>query len=137
DSSSESEESQEDSNGSSHKPRPSTLQCHELGHLEEVQNAMLIFPDETQYRITGSATNMMEAVNLPCVYIRKIIKFCKQIEAFKGLPQNDQLCLLKSFFPNVNSVRFSYLYRPDLDGIPMIKVGELRNKLWPNFLNFV
>lgn len=89
---------------------------------------MAIFGDETSVQVNSSTHNkftIIEVFNITGMYIKKIIRFCKSFEPFRGLPSTDQLIILKAFYHEVQTVRFSYMYRLDVDGFPVMKVRLL------------
>ena len=70
-------------------------------------------------------TNVFDIFNLQGLYIKKIVKFCKNIGPFKELKQQDQLAILKPFHSEIMSIRNSYLYCPERQGYYTIVVSEI------------
>ena len=64
----------------------------------------------------GEPEDVFQAMNQAAFYIRNIVSFCKRIIVYEGLPQPDQLTLLKSLFPKLLFVRIAYLFQPANQG---------------------
>lgn len=80
------------------------------------------FFEENTFQVVGEMTNLIEALNLAELYIKKTIKFCKHFEAFRELPQDDQLLLLKDFFTELMLIRICYVFVPEKDAFVVIQV---------------
>jgi len=101
------------------------LNTHERDLLSEIEHANVIaaFYDENRLQVIGEVTDLVYALNLAELYIKKTIKFCKNFLAFRTLIQDDQLAILKSFFTELMIVRFAFVFNPEKDGYPVIEVS--------------
>ena len=101
------------------------LAANEQILIEEIVSASKCaeFYDENHFKIVGEVTDLIYALNLGELYIKKTIKFCKSISMFRGLNQQDQLVMLKDFFTEMMIVRFGYVYDPVRDALPVIEVN--------------
>ncbi|KAH9407866.1 Ligand binding domain of hormone receptors protein [Tyrophagus putrescentiae] len=106
------------------------LNSYELACIEEVKHAAneASFYDKTKFPVIGEVPNLIYALNLAELYIRKMIKLCKNINAFKCLTQDNQLGILKGFFTEMIIVCFSFTVIPERDGFPIIEVDENRQQ---------
>lgn len=105
-------------NVSSHSNR--SLFPAEIRLLTEIDLALGVFEDETQLPLSGVVTNLVGVFNWPSVYARRIVKFCKSMSAFKILPQDDQLLILKYFYMNLLTCRVSFTWNEAQFGYPII-----------------
>lgn len=104
------------------KKYASHLNSHERNLIAELQGAISHFEDETSLEIVGETTNLYDILNLPAVYIRRIIKFCKNIPAFRQLSSEDQVTILKGFAFEILAVRFMFIYDNERDGHAILAV---------------
>lgn len=100
------------------------LNVHEFALIQEIEAATEAagFYDESRFQLVGEVKDLIYALNLAETYIKKTIKFCKAIGAFKTLSQDDQLTIMKDFFPELMLVRFCFVFNAEKDGIPVIEV---------------
>lgn len=92
--------------------------------MREVQSAMSIFVDEYSLELVGAAKedDLVKVLNLPGLYVKTVINFCKNIAAFKCLKQADQMKLLKAFYPRLSALHAAFIYKAETDGFPVIVV---------------
>lgn len=90
--------------------------------LTELQNALNVFEDETKLKIVKTVSCVIEAFNVPSIYARRIIKFCKSISAFKILKEPDQYIILKNFYLKILMLRISFMWDVEKNGYPIIQV---------------
>src|SRR5699024_9122200 len=109
-----------------------TLNCYsielkefEINFIREIQHAneKAGFFDANRYNVKGECNEIMEVIDIFEAYTRKIVKFCKGISAFCNLKQSDQLIILKEFVLELVMIRVAFLYNPELDAYPLIKVS--------------
>lgn len=98
--------------------------------MEEVKRASLVFLHKPYcaIKLTGEA-NLMQAFNLQETYIKKIIEFCKSIDAFHCLKSQDQLIIVKGFFTESLTIRCAYHYDAEQDGFPVRTVSFSFNRI--------
>lgn len=101
------------------------LNAQEKELLKEVEQATeaAAFYDENRLQVIGEVTDLIYALNLAELYIKKTIRFCKSVSAFRCINQEDQLLILKSFFTELMIVRFAFVFNPEKDGYPVIEVS--------------
>src|SRR5699024_6334837 len=97
---------------------------YELGRLYEVQHAVRVFRDEKRLALTGDATSVAQVMNGAGFNVRRVIAFCKKIEAFERLSGEDQLTMLKSFYPEKSAVRVAFMFEPERDGWTGLGVSD-------------
>ena len=97
---------------------------HEKTLIEEIDQASSVFTEELSLQVRGEAT-FKESCNLPALYIKKIIRFCKNIPAFRLLHKEDQLLIIKPFFTEMLLIRFAFAYNYEHDAISVIEVRDL------------
>lgn len=93
--------------------------------ISELQNAMNVFEDESkieQVREIGSNEDITNFLNLPVHYIKRIVKFCKNVSAFKCLKSDDQMIILRPFFMECLNIRFMFIYDVEKDGHAILEV---------------
>lgn len=100
------------------------LNVHEFSLIREIEAATetAAFYDESRFQLVGEVNDLIYALNLAETYIKKTIKFCKAINAFKVLSQDDQLTIMKDFFTELMLIRFCFVFNAEKDGIPVIEV---------------
>ena len=103
-----------------------TLNSYELQLIADIERSMTAhFVDESRLEVVGYAAKISDCFNASAVFIRQVIKLCKSAVGFRRLPVEDQLILLKVFYPAVMTARAAFFYRPDLDGYPVATVCAL------------
>lgn len=104
---------------------PTLINCnsYEMSFFAEVQSAMSIFLDERTLPVEKNATNLLNIFNTHGFYIRKIIRYCKKINAFAVLKEADQLIILKEFYCDILTIRASFNYDTEKDGFPFLEVN--------------
>lgn len=103
-----------------------TLNSYELQLIADIERSMTAhFVDESRLEVVGYAAKISDCFNASAVFIRQVIKLCKSAVGFRRLPVEDQLILLKVFYPAVMTARTAFFYRPDLDGYPVATVCAL------------
>ncbi|KAJ6223914.1 hypothetical protein RDWZM_002459 [Blomia tropicalis] len=100
------------------------LQPHECERMQSLSMIMeQIFPDEQSLSpliMSMSPVRVLDATNLQVVgYLRKIIKFCKQMKSFCNLNPDDQRAMLKEFFHVFVLVRQAFAYDANVDRFPI------------------
>lgn len=83
----------------------SPVECALMGELE---SALRVFPDEQSLPLPGKLGQIIQSVDWPSVYGRRIVAFCKQVSPFKVLPQADQLQMLKFFYMPMVMLRLAF-----------------------------
>lgn len=94
----------------------------ELQLMEEIANASKLLVDENSLKEVNIEHDFTAMMQLPIAYITHIIRFCKNIKAFKGLSTFDQLTIMKPFFFEFLSVRFSFNFIEKYSGFLVIGV---------------
>lgn len=109
------------------------LNVHEFSLIREIEAATetAAFYDESRFQLVGEVNDLIYALNLAETYIKKTIKFCKAINAFKVLSQDDQLTIMKDFFTELMLIRFCFVFNAEKDGIPVIEV--MKNEFKKSF----
>lgn len=100
------------------------LTDYEIQEIERVNQAMSHFEEETQLPVSGIIEDANRAFNLPGLYARRIVKFCKNMDHFKVLNQVDQFTILKEFFIELTCVRFAFNYDMKRDCARIIAVRK-------------
>lgn len=100
----------------------SGFEPYELMMIQEVQSGMSVFGDENSLETIGNAEEdqLLQVVNLSAIYIRKVINFCKNVSAFTRLNQDDQIIVLKSFYPHISAVYAAHIYCVERDGFKIM-----------------
>ena len=98
------------------------LKAYESVYFNEIQNSMAIFVDECKLPVSGHETNLLAITNIYSSYIGYVIKYCKRFAAFRGLPAEDQLIVLKNCFQEMLTIRSAFNYNPEKDEILAIAV---------------
>ena len=116
------------------------LQPHECERMQSLSMIMeQIFPDEQSLSpliMSMSPVRVLDATNLQVVgYLRKIIKFCKQMKSFCNLNPDDQRAMLKEFFHVFVLVRQAFAYDANVDRFPIYAVSEYYCITIQNFYN--
>lgn len=107
-------------------PFTNSLNSYELQLIADIERSMTTnFVDESRLEVVGYAAKISDCFNASAVFIRQVIKLCKSAVGFRRLPVEDQLILLKVFYPAVMTARTAFFYRPDLDGYPVATVCAL------------
>lgn len=97
------------------------MSAYEERVLSEVnQRCQWIFAEELSLPVTGEASSFGHACNLPGLYIRKIIRFCKSIPEFKCLSNEDQLKIIKPYFTEMLLVRFTFAFSEEHNAFRVI-----------------
>lgn len=112
----------------------------EFEQISEILHATLMakFYDESQFKIIGEITDLIYALNLAELYIRKTILFCKNIAVFEQLQEDDQLILLKNFFTELMLIRIGYVFDVEREAFIVIKVccNNNNDNLYLGTLNY-
>ena len=66
--------------------------------------------------VLGEQDDIIKVLNLASLDISNTIKFCKSLTAFRLMKPDDQLSLLKRFYPARYLIRLCHLYEPKQDG---------------------
>ena len=98
------------------------FRSHEMKLIFLLNSAMSQFKYDSSAQVTKLAQNLLEFYNIPGMVIQKVIRLCKSFAGFSMLKQEDQLVLLKSFFPAMSSIWYAFQYQLQRDGFPMIYV---------------
>lgn len=94
----------------------------EMEKLVEIKEAMSVaFVNEAKLPIVKVAT-FLEILNMSGHHVRRIIKFCKAVSAFRELSPADQLVVLKGFHCEIGAIRGAFVFHPDMDGSPVVEV---------------
>lgn len=101
------------------------LNGHESELISEITHAMSIFPNENDLPVVGQLTDYTDVFSLVGHYTRQIVRFCKSLPAFRWLPEDDQILLLKPFHAEIVSIRTAFLFNPTVDGFNLITVREI------------
>lgn len=97
------------------------LNSLELTLLAEVDSAMTAsFVEENRLPVTGSRTSSLDVLNMLSLYARQIVRFCKSIAAFKALPKEDQLTILKPFYFEIMVIRIAFHYDEQRHAFPLV-----------------
>lgn len=94
----------------------------ELQLMEEICNASKLLVDENTLKEVDIEHDFAATMHLPLAYITHIIRFCKNIKAFKALSTPDQLTIMKPFFFEFLSIRFSFNFIEKYSGFLVIGV---------------
>lgn len=95
----------------------------ELQLMEEIKVASNLLVDENTLKEVNIEHDFADTMQLPLPYITHIIRFCKNIKAFKGLSSDDQLTIMKPFFFEFLSIRFSFNFIEKYSGFLVIAVS--------------
>lgn len=104
------------------RQKPQCLTVHEQKILTELQNSLsAVFEDETKLELVGTVTKVEDAFNLPALYAKRIIKFCKSMPPFKALKKEDQFLILKHFYLKILNLRIAFVWNSQQSGYPVIE----------------
>ncbi|KAH9408007.1 Ligand binding domain of hormone receptors protein, partial [Tyrophagus putrescentiae] len=93
----------------------------EASLIAEVDAAIAAsFVEENRLPVTGSRTSSIDVLNMLSLYARQIVRFCKSIAAFRLLPKDDQLTILKPFYFEIMVIRISYHYDEQRHAFPLV-----------------
>ena len=101
---------------------PNFIQKHDQELIQEIQHAISIFVDENSVELLDDQPSLVDCINYSASYVKRVIKFCKRIQAFTTLKSDDQLIILKAFFREMLMIYFSFNFDLDKDGYPLMKV---------------
>lgn len=104
------------------RKRASNLSKYELEKIENVQKSLKVFDVENNLPVNGEATGLMDGINIPIHYVKKVIQFCKNIGEFNYLKTCDQLVILKHFTCDLMFVRSAFHYDIVKNGFYYIEV---------------
>lgn len=99
------------------------LSGRERNVISELQNALKIFVDERTLPEARETTNIFEILSWPRLYAKKVIKFCKSIQTFKHLNENDQLIILKKSYFQILFVRSVFAFDIPRNGYHVMEVS--------------
>lgn len=111
------------------------LTQQEIGQIQEIQLAThaSAMHDETQLNLIGETADLIYALNLAELYVKKSITFCKHISAFKCISnQNDKISLLKQWLTELMLIRFAFSFNAEKDGFPVFEVKQTHLPNWIN-----
>lgn len=86
------------------------LNQYELRQIDEIKVALRVFEEEQHLEVVGVVPDPVTVCNLPSLYIRRIIKFCKSIDGFRALNKEDQLIMLKRFTFDFMMIRIAFMF---------------------------
>lgn len=91
-----------------------------IGELQSAINGA--FEDELTLPCIGEVKNVIhqEFINLPVHYIRRMVRFVKNLAAFRVLTEEDKMATMKPFFMEMLSLRFIYNLDVVKDGHPVL-----------------
>ncbi len=102
----------------------------EASLIAEVDAAIAAsFVEENRLPVTGSRTSSIDVLNMLSLYARQIVRFCKSIAAFRLLPKDDQLTILKPFYFEIMVIRISYHYDEQRHAFPLVN-SELADSVF-------
>ncbi|KAH9392364.1 hypothetical protein TYRP_005437 [Tyrophagus putrescentiae] len=85
----------------------------ELNHLKELQSANGHLVDESSLPVAKVETSFENVVNLPVLYLKLVIKYCKALlPDFAHFSEACQMALLKAFFTDFIFIRIAFNYDP-------------------------
>lgn len=108
-------------------PKKYDLTPQEFSLLQEIADSLSIFEDERHLPIIGFATVKSDAFNWISVYARRMVKFCKNMTAFKALQTCDQHKILKFAYLNILTIRLSFTLNTERQAFPVLAVNCLKN----------
>lgn len=106
------------------------LNKYEQNLINEVNLASSVFTEELSLQVRGEAKSFRESCNLPALYIRKIIRFCKNVVQFKMINKENQLLIIKPYFTEILLIRFAFAYNYEHDAISVIENEIEQNAIW-------
>ena len=96
----------------------------ELNHLKELQNANGHLVDECSLPVAKVETSFENVVNLPVLYLKLVIKYCKALlPDFAHFSEACQMALLKAFFTDFIFIRIAFNYDPSSGEFRYISVN--------------
>lgn len=104
---------------------PFELNPYELETMAEIEKASSVFEEESSLNIAGEAYGIIYISRTVTAYSRRTVKYCKSIQTFKELPNNDQLIQLKTFLYDIMVIRGAFQYNPVKDIFTMLEVFYL------------
>lgn len=109
------------------KAQPVQLTRAEQNEIDAVAQAWRAFPDEMETIRAGHQvallTDYLRAFDVSLYYFKPIVSVANNLEAFRCLPQNGQMHVLRGFFQHSSSVRYAFNYLRDLDAAPVFNVS--------------
>ena len=56
------------------------------------------FVEERELEITGQLESLVHSVNMPMLYVGKVVQFCKLLPEFELFSQDDQMTILNMIY---------------------------------------
>ena len=101
---------------------PTELTAFELEQISFVGRAMSAFIDESTCPNVLVATSLAQCFQMPEVYIRWAIKFCKRFPAFSELSAANQFSIFKNFAYDILTIRMVFGFDLERNGALMFTV---------------
>lgn len=98
------------------RKRATNLSKYELDKIKSIQKGLSVFDNENNLPVDREASGLMEGINIPTHYVKKIIQFCKSIPEFNCLKANDTLVILKQFTCDLMFVRSTFMFDTTKNG---------------------
>ena len=93
---------------------------YDLQRIREIELASKVFPNEHAHRLIGCSDDLLYLANLGEHYAHRTVQYCRGIDAFRALNNQDRLQVMKSFYPEMNAVHMSYIYLEKKDGLRLL-----------------
>lgn len=103
-------------------PKNNELTEFELGHIDFVSKSMSVFVDESTCSNVIVATSLLQCFQMPDIYFKWAIKFCKRFPAFSCLNSSDQFALFKPFAYDILTIRMVFNFDLQKNGFLMFTV---------------
>ncbi len=111
------------------RKRATNLSKYELDKIKSIQKSLSVFDNENNLPVDREASGLMEGINIPTHYVKKIIQFCKSIPEFNCLKANDTLVILKQFTCDLMFVRSTFMFDTTKNGFYYTEVTFLMLKI--------
>ncbi|KAH9408004.1 hypothetical protein TYRP_011656 [Tyrophagus putrescentiae] len=112
---------------------PTELTAFELEQIAFVGQGMSAFVDESTCPNVLVATSLAQCFQMPEVYIRWAIKFCKRFPAFSELSAANQFSIFKNFAYDILTLRMVFCFDLERNGALMFTTDAADEVLFVNF----
>ena len=91
-----------------------------ISHL--IEAGKVFIDEQTLPRASTVISDINIAINMPSLYISRVVKFCQHFSAFTCLSNNDKILIVKGFFTECVNTRMSFNFEEENDGVLLYEV---------------
>lgn len=93
----------------------SSVELELISHL--IEAGKVFIDEQTLPRASTVISDINIAINMPSLYISRVVKFCQHFSAFTCLSNNDKISIVKGFFTECVNTRMSFNFEEENDGV--------------------